>query len=137
VDDADVLHIDMEAEESIKDTHLELQESISNWGNLLIALGGALKPIKCFYHLISFGWKADGSWRYSTNECNEELDIVVPMPGRTEAKIEHVLVNQASKTLGVMTCPSGAHVGALQRMKDRAQEWVDLIKKGKMLHRHV
>ena len=61
MDDADVLHINMEADESVEDTYLALQESVSNWGNLLIASEGALKPVKCFYHLISFNWKADGS----------------------------------------------------------------------------
>jgi hypothetical protein len=34
-----------------------LQHSIINWGNLLIATGGALKPIKWSYSLISFRWK--------------------------------------------------------------------------------
>jgi hypothetical protein len=40
-----------------------LQEAITNWGKLLLLLatGGALKPIKCFFHLISFAWKEDGS----------------------------------------------------------------------------
>ena len=77
VDDADVIHIDMDADESIEDTHYALQASVSNWENLLIASRGALKPVKCFYHLISVNWKADGSWKYTENELKEELDIMV------------------------------------------------------------
>jgi hypothetical protein len=63
VDDTNVEHLNMNKLKSIKEAHGALQESITNWGRLLIATGGALKPAKCFYHIISFGWKQDGSWR--------------------------------------------------------------------------
>jgi len=62
---------------------------------------------------------------------------MVPMAGQTTASIEHLLVDQIIKTLGVMNCPSGAHKGALQRKERRAQEWLDLVKNGKILRRHV
>jgi hypothetical protein len=55
VDDCDLLHIDMGREDSAFVTHLrfeKMQESIMNWGKLLIASGGSYKPPKCFYHLI-------------------------------------------------------------------------------------
>jgi hypothetical protein len=32
-----------------------------NWGKLLIAMRGALKPEKCLFYLMSFKWKADGT----------------------------------------------------------------------------
>ena len=46
-----MLHIDMEAEESIEDTHLALQESISNWGSLLIASGGCTETCQVLLSL--------------------------------------------------------------------------------------
>ncbi len=52
VDDTDLLHINMETEESIVEVHAAIQRAIENWGCLLIATGGTLKPEKCFYHLI-------------------------------------------------------------------------------------
>ena len=113
VDDADVIHVEMEHPETVEETHFALQESIINWGKLLIASGVALKPIKCFYHLISFDWKADGSWQYAANEQNEDFDVVVPLPDGSFAPIEHLSVNTSSKTLGVKTCPSGDCSGAL------------------------
>jgi hypothetical protein len=51
---------------------------------LLLASGGELKPIKCFYHLISFEWKAGGSWAYKNNKENDEFPVVVPL-GRFNA----------------------------------------------------
>jgi hypothetical protein len=59
VDDTDLLHINLEEDELVETVHQAIQASVSNWGNLLIATGGALQPAKCFYSIISFKW-ADG-----------------------------------------------------------------------------
>jgi len=62
----------------VYEAHIAMQESILNWGKLLIASGGSLKPAKCFYNLISFKWKKDGSWDYKHHEDNEELIWLCP-----------------------------------------------------------
>ncbi len=61
VDDTELVHLNMNKVETVAEAHTALQDSIHNWGHILIATGGALKPSKCFYHLISFSWKPDGS----------------------------------------------------------------------------
>jgi hypothetical protein len=126
VDDTDVIHFRMDADESVLEAHRQLQDSVLSWGNLLIATGGSLKPAKCFYHLISFVWKHDGSWQYATNEEVEELKIVIPQPDNSVTAIKHLGVHEASKTLGSMTCPSGDSSAALQRVQDNAQGWIDM-----------
>ena len=52
VDDTDLIHIDMNQDQYVHEAHAAMQESIGNWGRLLIATGGSLKLIKCFYHMI-------------------------------------------------------------------------------------
>jgi hypothetical protein len=47
VNDKDLIHVDMLAMEKKEEAHSPLQESVINRGCLLIATGGALKPIKC------------------------------------------------------------------------------------------
>jgi len=64
VDDTDLLHINMDTDESIVEVHAAIQWAIMNWGRLLIATGGTLKPDKCFYHLIDFAWTQKGGWQY-------------------------------------------------------------------------
>ena len=54
VDNTDLVHVDIWTVETILEAHSRLQESVINWGSLLIATGGALKPGKCSYYLISF-----------------------------------------------------------------------------------
>jgi hypothetical protein len=56
VDDMDILHIDLTKDKSIDDVHTAIQDSMNSWGNLLIAMGGAFQPNKCFYSIISFEW---------------------------------------------------------------------------------
>jgi hypothetical protein len=56
VDGTDLLHINFDYDKSVDDAHAAIQNSVNSWGNLLIVTGGALKPEKCFYLIISFEW---------------------------------------------------------------------------------
>ena len=95
VDDTDIVHMDMREDQSVEEAHYSLHESIQNWGKLLMATGGAFKPPKCFYYMISYVWKRDGKWVYADNEKVEELDIAVPMPDGSDAPIEHLSAGDA------------------------------------------
>jgi hypothetical protein len=95
VDNTDLVHVDMRTVETILEAHSRLQESIINWGSLLIASGGALKPGKCSYYLISFKWKADGMWVYENNAIHPDLAIGVPLADSSLAEIEHLPVESA------------------------------------------
>jgi hypothetical protein len=61
VDDKDIIDFKTDKTEDAADALFHLQSSINNWGKLLIATGGSLKPEKCFFYLISFTWKPDGT----------------------------------------------------------------------------
>ena len=137
VDDTDLIHIRMDKNESCTEAHAALQSSIVSWGNLLIASGGAFKPIKCFFHLMSFSWRPNGTWKYDANEMDEDLVIGVPMPDGTMVEIEHLSVDTSKETLGVWSCPSGSASTALTEMKSKAQEWIDRAKEGSMMRRDI
>jgi hypothetical protein len=93
VDDTDLIHFRMEETEDALDAFFEIQAAITNWGKLLLASGGALKPAKCFFHLISFSWKSDGTWYYTKNEDDEEFQAVVLLADGSFAHIEHLGVS--------------------------------------------
>jgi hypothetical protein len=90
VDDTDLIHLDMQTIKTTLEAHAKLLESVINWGKLLIATGGALKPAKCLYYLIFFTWKSDGTWNYSTNELKPDLQVRVPLANGSVADIEHL-----------------------------------------------
>ena len=52
LDDTDFIHIDMDQDQLVHESHTAIQDSIVNWGKLLISTGGSLKSIKLFYHMI-------------------------------------------------------------------------------------
>jgi hypothetical protein len=126
VDDTDVIHLDMTRQENTVEALHGQQENVYNWGKLLIATGGSLKPSKWFFHLVSFSWKPDGTWVYDSNEEDKEIQLKIPLPDGSLVPIRHCGVNEVHKTLGMMTCPLGSHEAPIAHMKEKAQGWVDL-----------
>jgi hypothetical protein len=137
VDDTDLIHINMGVNEDADLALIHLQDSITNWGKLLLATGGALKPGKCFYYLISFEWRQDGSWRYAKNENNKDFWVRVPLADRSMAEIEQFGVNHPTKTLGSMTCPSGSGDRAIELMQAKSATWAGIVKEAKLSRRNV
>jgi hypothetical protein len=112
-----------------------MQRAIENWGKLLIATGGTLKPQKCFFHLIDFQWTRQGSWRYIGYHEDETATVFVPLPDGTLAPIQHHVVDNAQKTLGIITCPSRDSRGSLTQMKEKTNKWLDALTSGWLHHR--
>ena len=125
VDDTNLFHLDMRKVETAAEAQACLQEAVISWGNLLNATGGALKPAKCSFYLISFRWKTDGTWLFEQNELKADFALGVPMADGSLEEIKHLPVTKAIKTLGSMTCPAGNSLAAIEKMKKQGQEWVD------------
>ena len=132
VDDTDILHLIMGRIESIDDTFEGLQDSVHNWGKLLIATGGALKPPKLFYTLLDFEWNARGKRKYKLHHEDPRAELYVPIPDETHEKIEHVSAHEATETLGIYTCPSGSYKKSLEIMADKYQGWIYRALEGKL-----
>jgi hypothetical protein len=86
--------------ETILEAHSWLQDSVINWGRLLIATGGALKPSNCSYYLKSFKWKADGKWVYEDYTIQPDLAIGVSLADGSLAEIENLPISSEVQTLG-------------------------------------
>jgi hypothetical protein len=54
VDGMDLKHLDTRKTKTALEAMSALQNAVINWGHLLVASGGMLKPAKCFYYLILF-----------------------------------------------------------------------------------
>ncbi len=126
VDDTDLPHINLEEAESVAKVQESIQASIENWGNLLIATGGALQPAKCFYSIISFKW-SNGEWSYMDNSIQGDFGVTDPLPGGVKGEIRHRPVTHLEKMLGVMTSPDGNSSGAIRMMQEKVQQWVHLV----------
>jgi hypothetical protein len=137
VDDTDLIHFRMDEDQDVMETFYHMQEAIANWGKLLLATGGALKPSKCFFHLISFKWNEAGVWSYDDNEENEEYRAKVPLADGSFGDIEHLGINTPIKTLGSMMCPTGCNKGSIRYMLEKGNAWKDMISSGHLSRRNV
>jgi hypothetical protein len=118
INNTNLLHLNMECNESVQVIHVALQHSIENWGELLIAMGGSLKPDKCFTHQMDFAWTKIGGWQYVAHHEDITAAVTVPIPDRMTALFTHQAADNAQKTLGVVTCPSGNSKSSLLQMKE-------------------
>ena len=92
VDNNNLIHIDMDQDQTAAEAQEDLQASVKSWVNLLIASVGSLKPEKCSLSLIPFVWNSSGKWAYESNELIEEYRLGVPMPDGSLVDIDHLLV---------------------------------------------
>jgi hypothetical protein len=127
----------MNTDKLVHEFHVALQHAIKNWGRLLIATRGCLKPEKCFFHLLDFVWMAKRGWQYIPQHDDKSTVVAVPIPNGTMAPITHLAVDNAQNKLGVGTCPSGNSTGSLRQMKEKAQKWLDSLTAGRLHHRMV
>ena len=56
VDDSDLLHLSLVSEPSDEDFLARVQKATFDWGGLVQATGGALKPSKCFWYMLAWRW---------------------------------------------------------------------------------
>jgi hypothetical protein len=63
--------------------------------------------------------------------------VALPMPDGTMVPITHLAVDNAQKTLGVVTCLSGNSAGSLRQMKEKAQKWLDSLIAGCLYHQMI
>jgi hypothetical protein len=61
--------------------------------------------------------------------------MFVPLPHSLTAPIQHRAVDDAQKTLRIITCPSGNSVGSLTQMKKKTKKWLDALTNGWLHHR--
>ena len=64
VDDTDLLHMNLNLDETAAEAHVAIQDSVNSWGELLIATGGASNQRNAFIPLCcSNGLKGSGGIR--------------------------------------------------------------------------
>jgi hypothetical protein len=56
--------------------------------------------------------------------------VFVPLPDEMFAPIQHRVVNDAQRTLGIITCPSRDSTGSLTQMKRKTKKNLDALTSG-------
>ena len=127
VDDVDLFPM-YECLQSGLEIFYKLQDALTSWGRLLIKMGGALKPEKCFYYIVDYEWLADGSWQYTEMVVR---DLFVQCVDGSEVEIEQLPVDMTRKTLGIWT-NAGNFSCQLEAFTTRLTTWTDQLCAGKL-----
>jgi hypothetical protein len=91
-------------------------------GQTAYCYGGYPKARKMHFHLIDFQWKRRGGRQYIGHNEDETAAVFIPLPNGLTAPIQHGAVDDAQKTLGIITCPSGNTMGSLMQKKGKNQK---------------
>ena len=142
------------------------QDSITSWGNNLLAVGGELRPDKCMYTLHEMRPTGDGEWEYvqerTTNETQAsasendavadglweanatpddqeqtEATITVPLINGDAAAIKRLTAQESEKNLGLRVQPDGDCATQLKAKKEQVEDWTTRVKTGHLPARAV
>ena len=122
VDDTDLLHNRVNAQDSQEMLVPWVQEATTHWANLLQATGGNLNPTKCYWYLLQYKFdKGEASLTSRRHLLNNHLTI--PQPDGSEVEITLKDPGEASEVLGVLVSPNGDGELMLQHMVNKGYKW--------------
>jgi hypothetical protein len=123
VDDSDLIHLAKTPDLSDSDFFNDVQRATMDWGGLVQATGGSLKPAKCFWYMMAWKWRKG----VPTLKANSELPqtpLHIPQPGEAPSvPIPLKPIGSAEKKLGVFTSPSGNFECQLEHITKTGIEW--------------
>ena len=124
VDDTDLLHWAPRPDMTDEEFFDHVQEAALAWGNLAIASGGALKPEKCFWYLISFKFRHGVAYYKALDELPSR-QMMIPARDGSLKPITLKATDEATKTLGVTQDVEGNPTSHLEKMQKQGFDWAD------------
>ena len=126
VDDTDVL-LTGGLHETRRQLSTKAQKLTNKWCTMLRMTGGALRPDKCWWFLIMFKWRPDGSWRYA-NVDESMVDLTMPDHNNNVETVDRFESHEGKMGLGIYLAPDGNNKKQVEYMKDKTTEWCNKIK---------
>ena len=127
IDDTNLFLMD-ECMKSSINVWYESHDDLTSWGKLLIATGGTLKPKKCFYCVINYGWLNNESWQYTEIV---DRDLYAHCADVSEMAIEQRPMDTSKKTMGIWTNPTGDCANQLETFTTCLTILTDRLSAGK------
>ena len=115
-----------ESNETPESIQKKTQQLLSKWCSMLRITGGALRPKKCWWYLLSFHWDHDGKRKY-TSIPQSPASLSIPdyrLEVHTIARHEpHI----GKKGLGVYLAPDGNNIDEFKYLETKELEWCGKI----------
>ena len=127
VDDTDLFHWAQEYGISDEVFQQDVQRATTDWGMIVQATGGAIKPSKSFWYMLS--------WKFvrGVPKLKEESELppntmTIPQPDGSSAPIPRKPNSHTAKTLGVWNNPLNNPDIPLDKMQEKGLDWVDRLR---------
>jgi hypothetical protein len=130
VDDSDLLHLSMVASDEDAAFLAQVQEATFDWGGLVQATGGYLKPSKCFWYMLAWRWVRGKPTLKKVSQL-PDTPLRIPQPDGSEVTIPLKEVTASEKKLGVWTCPAGDFGVHVEQMRSKGVAWAEKLAAGK------
>ena len=125
VDDSDINESDPWNRKTVEELLQELRQDAQRWAELLQASGGKLELTKCFYFLLIWLFKPDGT-PMPTPKSQLPYKLILK-DGDSEVEITHKCVSETSVTLGKSRSPDGTTTAQVARLKEKSDSYALLI----------
>ena len=135
VDDSDLLHL-ASLTESDDEFFERIQEATFDWGGLVQATGGLLKPSKCFWYMLSWKWKK-GEPILQKIPTLQSVPLRIPQPDGSIIPIPLRPVDHPEKKLGVWTTANGDFGHHLSTLREKGVAWAAKMQSGRCPPRDV
>jgi hypothetical protein len=104
-----------------------MQRSTFDWGMIVQATGGAIKPAKSFWYLLSWKFNRGKPVLKSPSEL-PQTELLIPQPNAAPVAIARKENSHTAKTLGVWNNPINCPVVPLEKLKEKGLDWVDRLR---------
>ena len=129
VDDTDLVTIADSPSETTDQVMSKMQLVVNAWHGGLRATGGALKPEKCLWCLVSFSWD-NGQWSYAS-QASQPGVLTIPVPSGAPVPIQQLDPCEAtSKVVGVTQSMDGKMDAQVVVLQTKAEKWGAQIHEG-------
>jgi len=140
VDDTDLLHWAPTPSTSDDELIEQVQDAGYDWGMLVQASGGILKPPKCSLYLMAYKFvKGRAKLKSLKDLPPAKAEVIgkdgsiapahvsIPQPDGSTAWIQTFEVTEASKMLGLHFAPCGNSKTHIEKMRQKGLDWVDCL----------
>lgn len=123
MDDSDLLHLSdgTERDEEFFD---RIQQATFDWGDLVQATGGHLKPSKCFWYMLSWRWQRGEAILKKVSQLPSQ-PLLIPQPDGSTVPIPLKDVTHSEKKLGVWSSPSGDFGVHIEEARKKGALWAE------------
>jgi hypothetical protein len=128
VDDTDLITVAKDKLESPEQVTTRMQAAVVAWHGGLRASGGALKPEKCSWCLVSFFWD-NGQWFY-TSPTSQLGILTIPVPNGDPIIVTRHDVSDAIKVVSVTQALDGNMAAQVTVLQTKAELWGKQISEG-------